>query len=113
MLLELFLTLGALCSVLTLFLNATLVTSIFDAWIPLALWIAYSIGFFVLYVLGFVLLSVFVNKSKPQNKPNRLYLSQHGQHGHKIVVGQVVGNQQEIAILGNQIFASDTDLHAC
>ena len=75
MLLELFLTLGALCSVLTLFLNATLVTSIFDAWIPLALWIAYSVGFFVLYVLGFVLLSVFVNKSKPQNKPNRLYLS--------------------------------------
>ena len=30
MLLELFLTLGALCSVLTVFLNATLVTSIFD-----------------------------------------------------------------------------------
>ena len=48
MLLELFLTLGALCSVLTLFLNATLVTSIFDIWIPVLLWIGYSVGFFVI-----------------------------------------------------------------
>ena len=75
MLLELFLTLGALCSVLTVFLNATLVTSVFDLWIPLALWIGYSVGFFVIYVLLFMLLSVFVNKSKPQEKPNRFYLA--------------------------------------
>lgn len=75
MLLELFLTLGALCSVLTVFLNATLVTSVFDLWIPLALWIGYSVGFFVMYVLLFMLLSVFVNKSKPQEKPNRFYLA--------------------------------------
>ena len=75
MLLELFLTLGALCSVLTVFLNATWVTSIFDAWIPIALWIGYSIGFFVVYALFFMLLSVFVDKSKPQEKPNRFYLA--------------------------------------
>ena len=75
MLLELFLTLGALCSVLTVFLNATLVTSIFDIWIPLVLWLGYSIGFFVLYGLLFVLLSVFVDKSKPQERPNYFYLA--------------------------------------
>lgn len=75
MLLELFLTLGALCSVLTVFLNATLVTSIFDVWIPLVLWIGYSVGFFVLYALFFMLLSVFVDKSKPQEKPNHFYLA--------------------------------------
>ena len=75
MLLELFLTLGALCSVLTVFLNATLVTSIVDIWIPLVLWIGYSVGFFGLYVLGFIFLSLFVDKSKPQEKPNRLYLA--------------------------------------
>ena len=75
MLLELFLTLGALCSVLTVFLNATLVTSIFDAWIPIVLWILYSIGFFLLYALGFVLLALFVDKSKPQERPNRFYLA--------------------------------------
>ena len=75
MLLELFLTLGALCSVLTVFLNATLVTSIFDIWIPLLLWIGYSVGFFVLYVLLFMLLSAFVDKSKPQESPNRFYLA--------------------------------------
>jgi 1-acyl-sn-glycerol-3-phosphate acyltransferase len=75
MLLELFLTLGALCSVLTLFLNATLVTSIFDIWIPIVIWIGYSVGFFVIYVLFFVLLSIFVDKSKPQTKPNRFYLA--------------------------------------
>lgn len=75
MLLELFLTLGALCSVLTVFLNATLVTSVFDIWIPLVLWLGYSVGFFVLYVLLFMLLSVFVDKSKPQAKPNRFYLA--------------------------------------
>ena len=75
MLLELFLTLGALCSVLTMFLNATLVTSIFDIWIPLLMWICYSVGFFAIYVLLFMLLSVFVNKSKPQEKPNRFYLA--------------------------------------
>ena len=75
MLLELFLTLGALCSVLTVFLNATLVTSIFDIWIPVVLWFAYTIGFFALYALGFVLLSLFVDKSKPQAKPNRFYLA--------------------------------------
>jgi 1-acyl-sn-glycerol-3-phosphate acyltransferase len=75
MLLELFLTLGALCSVLTVFLNATLVTSIVDIWIPLVLWIGYSVGFFGLYVLGFIFLSLFVDKSKPQEKPNRFYLA--------------------------------------
>ena len=75
MLLELFLTLGALCSVLTVFLKATLVTSIFDIWIPIVLWLGYSIGFFALYALGFVLLSLFVDKSKPQEKPNHLYLA--------------------------------------
>ena len=75
MLLELFLTLGALCSVLTVFLNATLVTSIVDIWIPLVLWIGYSVGFFGLYVLGFIFLSLFVDKSKPQAKPNRFYLA--------------------------------------
>ena len=75
MLLELFLTLGALCSVLTVFLNATLVTSIVDIWIPLILWIGYSVGFFGLYVLGFIFLSLFVDKSKPQEKPNRFYLA--------------------------------------
>lgn len=75
MLLELFLTLGALCSVLTVFLNATLVTSIFDIWIPLLLWVAYSIGFFLLYALFFVLLSLFSDKSKPQERPNRFYLA--------------------------------------
>ena len=75
MLLELFLTLGALCSVLTVFLNATLVTSIFDAWIPLVLWIAYSVGFFAVYVLLFMLLSVFVDKSKKEEKPSRFYLA--------------------------------------
>lgn len=75
MLLELFLTLGALCSVLTVFLNATLVTSIFDAWIPIVLWILYSIGFFLLYALGFVLLALFADKSKPQERPNRFYLA--------------------------------------
>lgn len=75
MLLELFLTLGALCSVLTLFLNATLVTSIFDIWIPIVIWIGYSVGFFVIYVLFFMLLSIFVDKSKPQTKPNRFYLA--------------------------------------
>ena len=75
MLLELFLTLGALCSVLTLFLNATLVTSIFDIWIPVLLWIGYSVGFFVIYAVFFVLLSVFVDKSKPQKKPNYFYLA--------------------------------------
>ena len=75
MLLELFLTLGALCSVLTVFLNATLVTSFYDIWIPLLLWIGYSIGFFALYALGFVALSWFVDKSKPQPKPNRFYLA--------------------------------------
>ena len=75
MLLELFLTLGALCSVLTVFLNATLVTSIIDIWIPLVLWLGYSVGFFVLYVLLFMLLSVFVDKSKPQEKPNHFYLA--------------------------------------
>lgn len=75
MLLELFLTLGALCSVLTVFLNATLVTSIFDIWIPLVLWIGYSVAFFLLYALFFVFLSVFVDKSKPQEKPNRFYLA--------------------------------------
>ena len=75
MLLELFLTLGALCSVLTVFLNATLVTSIFDVWIPVVLWIGYTVGFFVLYGLLFVLLSLFVDKSKPQEKPNRFYLA--------------------------------------
>ena len=75
MLLELFLTLGALCSVLTVFLNATLVTSIYDIWIPFVLWIGYSVGFFALYALGFVLLSLFVDKSKPQKRPNRFYLA--------------------------------------
>lgn len=75
MLLELFLTLGALCSVLTVFLNATLVTSFVDVWIPLLLWIGYSIGFFALYALWFVSLSWFVDKSKPQPKPNRFYLA--------------------------------------
>ena len=75
MLLELFLTLGALCSVLTLFLNATLVTSIFDIWIPIVIWIGYSVGFFVIYVLFFMLLSIFVDKSKPRTKPNRFYLA--------------------------------------
>ena len=75
MLLELFLTLGALCSVLTVFLNATLVTSIFDVWIPVVLWIGYTVSFFVLYGLLFVLLSLFVDKSKPQGKPNRFYLA--------------------------------------
>ena len=75
MLLELFLTLGALCSVLTVFLNATLVTSIIDIWIPIVLWIGYSVGFFGLYVLGFIFLSLFVDKSKPQEKPNRFYLA--------------------------------------
>ena len=75
MLLELFLTLGALCSVLTVFLDATLVTSLADLWIPIVLWIVYSIGFFALYALGFVLLSLFVNKSKPQARPNRFYLA--------------------------------------
>lgn len=75
MLLELFLTLGALCSVLTVFLNATLVTSIVDIWIPIVLWIVYSIAFFGLYVLAFVIMSLFVDKSKPQEKPNRFYLA--------------------------------------
>ena len=75
MLLELFLTLGALCSVLTVFLNATLVTSILDIWIPIALWLGYSAAFFVLYALFFMLLSVFVDKSKPEEKPNRFYLA--------------------------------------
>ncbi len=75
MLLELFLTLGALCSVLTVFLNATLVTSIFDIWIPLVLWIAYTVGFFLIYVLFFLFLSIFVDKSKPQTRPNRFYLA--------------------------------------
>ena len=75
MLLELFLTLGALCSVLTVFLNATLVTSILDIWIPLALWIAYTVGFFALYVLGFTILSLFVDKTKQQETPNRFYLA--------------------------------------
>ncbi|MBQ7380327.1 MAG: 1-acyl-sn-glycerol-3-phosphate acyltransferase [Clostridia bacterium] len=75
MLLELFLTLGALCSVLTVFLNATLVTSIFDIWIPLVLWIAYAVGFFLVYVLFFLFLSIFVDKSKPQERPNRFYLA--------------------------------------
>lgn len=74
MLLELFLTLGALCSVLTVFLNATLVTSLADLWIPVVLWIAYSIAFFLLYALFFIVLSLFVDKSKPQQKPNRFYL---------------------------------------
>ena len=74
MLLELFLTLGALCSVLTVFLNATLVTSLVDLWIPVVLWIAYSIAFFLLYALFFIVLSLFVDKSKPQQKPNRFYL---------------------------------------
>ena len=57
------------------FLNATLVTSIVDIWIPLVLWIGYSVGFFGLYVLGFIFLSLFVDKSKPQEKPNRFYLA--------------------------------------
>ena len=69
MLLELFLTLGALCSVLTVFLNATLVTSLADLWIPVVLWIAYSIAFFLLYALFFIVLSLFVDKSKPQQNP--------------------------------------------
>ena len=75
MLLELFLTLGALCSVLTVFLNATLVTSFADIWIPIVLWIGYSIAVFALYALFFVVLSWFVDKSKPQAKPNRFYLA--------------------------------------
>ena len=75
MLLELFLTLGALCSVLTVFVNATLVTSVLDIWIPLVLWVMYSVGFFVLYVLGFSFLSLFVDKTKPQERPNRFYLA--------------------------------------
>ena len=75
MLLELFLTLGALCSVLTVFLNASLVTSVIDIWIPLVLWITYSIGFFGVYVLGFVFLSLFVDKNKTQERPNRFYLA--------------------------------------
>ena len=75
MLLELFLTLGALCTVLTVFLNATLVTSLADIWIPVVLWIGYSIAFFALYVLFFIFLSLFVDKKKPQERPNRFYLA--------------------------------------
>ena len=58
MLLELFLTLGALCSVLTVFLNATLVTSIFDAWIPIALWFGYfslrAIRYYHIFVVNYL-----------------------------------------------------------
>lgn len=75
MLLELFLTLGALCTVLTVFLNATLVTSIADVWIPLVLWIGYTLAFFALYALFFLLLSLLVDKKKPQERPNRFYLA--------------------------------------
>ena len=39
------------------------------------MWIGYSVGFFGLYVLGFIFLSLFVDKSKPQEKPNRFYLA--------------------------------------
>lgn len=75
MLLELFLTLGALCTVLTVFLSATLVTSVLDLWIPVLLWIGYSVAFLALYALFFIILSLFVDKTKPQQKPNRFYLA--------------------------------------